>query len=127
VRLAAGNQHFRARVAAFEHGIDAALAPELPDDARLAAREDFDDVTFAATARVVGSRGDTVAGAAERQHVLTLWENAKANYRQKPGEAAMLIASEENLLLPMHDPVELAAWTTVANVLLNLDETLMKR
>jgi hypothetical protein len=25
------------------------------------------------------------------------------------------------------DPVELAAWTTVANVLLNLDETLMKR
>jgi hypothetical protein len=65
--------------------------------------------------------------AAERQHVLTLWENAKANYRQKPGEAAMLIASEENLLLPMHDPVELAAWTTVANVLLNLDETLMKR
>jgi hypothetical protein len=25
------------------------------------------------------------------------------------------------------EPVELAAWTTVANVLLNLDETLMKR
>jgi hypothetical protein len=25
------------------------------------------------------------------------------------------------------DPVDLAAWTVVANVLLNLDETLMKR
>jgi hypothetical protein len=30
-------------------------------------------------------------------------------------------------LPPDADPIELAAWTTVASVLLNLDETLMKR
>ena len=64
---------------------------------------------------------------AESRHLLALWEDARAHYSRKPGEAALLSASEENLLLPTLDPVELAAWTTVANVLLNLDETLMKR
>jgi hypothetical protein len=38
-----------------------------------------------------------------------------------------LIANGENPPPSTIDPVELAAWTTVANVLLNLDEALMKR
>jgi hypothetical protein len=64
---------------------------------------------------------------AEIEHVLALRENALANYRQKPDAAAELIAKGENPPPSTIDPVELAAWTTVANVLLNLDEALMKR
>jgi hypothetical protein len=64
---------------------------------------------------------------AEIEHVLALRENALANYRQKPEAAAELIANGENPTPSTIDPVELAAWTTVANVLLNLDEALMKR
>jgi hypothetical protein len=63
----------------------------------------------------------------EIKHVATLHENARANYREKPDEAAALIANPENPPPKEIDAVELAAWTTVANVLLNLDETLMKR
>ena len=64
---------------------------------------------------------------AELSHVVALLENAVAHYRAKPDEAAALIASPENPPPKEFDAVELAAWTTVANVLLNLDETLMKR
>ena len=54
--------------------------------------------------------------AAEIKHVISLYENARANYRQKPTEAAALIADPENPLPPPVDTVELAAWTAVANV-----------
>ena len=59
--FAARDQHLGARLAALEHEIDAALAAKLPDDARLAARENLDDVPFAAAARVAGARGDAIA------------------------------------------------------------------
>ena len=61
VRFAAGNQHLGTRLAALEHEVDAALAAKLPDDARLAARENLDDVPFPAAARVAGTRGDAIA------------------------------------------------------------------
>ena len=64
---------------------------------------------------------------AEVKHVARLHENARAHYQAKPEEAAALIANPENPPPKEIDPVELAVWTTVANVLLNLDETLMKR
>ena len=41
--------------------------------------------------------------------------------------AAALIANPDNPPPSGIPPAELAAWTAVANVLLNLDETLMKR
>jgi hypothetical protein len=63
----------------------------------------------------------------EIKHVQRLREEALANYRAKPTEAAALIANAENPPPAEIDAVELAAWTTIANVLLNLDETLMKR
>jgi hypothetical protein len=68
-------------------------------------------------------------GDAEAAQLRTLWENARAHYRERPGDAASLIASPGNPEdgVSTTDPVALAAWTTVANVLLNLDETLMKR
>ena len=53
-----------------------------------------------------------------------LFEDGLARYRKAP-EAARKLAG----LLPTHpdlDRAELAAWTTVANVLLNLDETITK-
>jgi hypothetical protein len=64
---------------------------------------------------------------AETKHVMALLENAQANYRRKPEEAAALIANPDHPPPAEIDHVVLAAWTTVANVLLNLDETLMKR
>jgi hypothetical protein len=63
---------------------------------------------------------------AELKTIATLHENALTHYRAKPDEAAALIANPENPPPKEIDAVELAAWTTVANVLLNLDETLMK-
>jgi hypothetical protein len=44
------------------------------------------------------------------------------DFAKSPEDKAKKIAPKDS-----RDPVELAAWTTVANVLLNLDETLMKR
>jgi hypothetical protein len=46
---------------------------------------------------------------------------------QKNREAAVALASEPLGPLPSGmDPADLAAWTTVANVLLNLDSVLTK-
>ena len=44
-----------------------------------------------------------------------------------PKKAAEMASNPLGPLPKDADAVELAAWTTVANVLLNLDETLMKR
>jgi len=64
---------------------------------------------------------------AEVRPLLTLYSNALAAYRAMPEQAAMLVANPE-LPTPKDVPApELAAWTAVCNVLLNLDEALMKR
>ncbi|HEX3726904.1 MAG TPA: PSD1 and planctomycete cytochrome C domain-containing protein [Pirellulales bacterium] len=49
-----------------------------------------------------------------------------AKYRQNPQAAAKLIAIGESARPADLDSTELAAWTTVGNVLLNLDETITK-
>jgi hypothetical protein len=64
---------------------------------------------------------------AEMKQLRMLHANALANYRDKREDAAALVANPENPPPAEIDSVDLAAWTTVANVLLNLDETLMKR
>ncbi len=65
--------------------------------------------------------------AAEVRALSTLFADTLATYTADPGRAATLIANAE-LPPPAHLPAPtLAAWTSVANVLLNLDETLMKR
>ncbi|MGN6545310.1 MAG: PSD1 and planctomycete cytochrome C domain-containing protein [Aureliella sp.] len=48
------------------------------------------------------------------------------HYRKAPGLAAKLIAMGESKASAQLDPSELAAYTLVANTLLNLDETLMR-
>ena len=61
----------------------------------------------------------------EQKQLVGLFEAARADYAAKPDQAQQMTNSS-------HPPPEgleiaaLAAWTTVANVLLNLDETLMK-
>lgn len=64
----------------------------------------------------------------ELGRLVTLFGEALAEYAKGNPESARNIASEPIGPVPTgQDATELAAWTTVANVLLNLDETLMKR
>ncbi len=65
--------------------------------------------------------------AAELKPLLTLQRDTLAAYIATPDQAAAAIANAENPPPPSLAPAELASWITVANVLLNLDETLMKR
>lgn len=74
--------------------------------------------------RLVVSRPPTDA---ERDAIVALYQDAKANFDGKPEEATKLATDPLGPLPEGMDPVELAAWTTVGNVLLNLDEALMKR
>jgi hypothetical protein len=53
---------------------------------------------------------------------VALQAEAAETLRADPAKAAQLAGAE-----PGGDPVGLAAWTAVANVVLNLDEFLMKR
>lgn len=55
-----------------------------------------------------------------------VFEHNLARFRQQPAFAAKLISIGESPRAAEMDPVELAAWTAVGNVLLNLDETITK-
>jgi hypothetical protein len=48
------------------------------------------------------------------------------HYRQDRDAATKLVAVGESPTSSKADPSELAAWTTVANAILNLDETITK-
>jgi hypothetical protein len=50
----------------------------------------------------------------------------RAFYQAKPADAVLLLASGESRTDPTLNPVDLAAWTMVANELMNLDEVLNK-
>jgi len=64
---------------------------------------------------------------AELRRLVELYEKARSTYAKKV-EAARQMASEPLGPLPVGmDPVEMAAWTVVSNVLLNLDEMFAKR
>jgi Protein of unknown function (DUF1553)/Protein of unknown function (DUF1549)/Concanavalin A-like lectin/glucanases superfamily/Planctomycete cytochrome C len=56
----------------------------------------------------------------------SLEEKELAEYRQDPASARKLIAVGESKPPANIDPVEMAAWTTVASAILNLDETITK-
>jgi len=63
----------------------------------------------------------------ELKRLLELYHEAHRELSQRPEEANKLATDPLGPLPPGSDPVELASWTTVANVLLNLDELLMRR
>ncbi|WP_145053416.1 DUF1553 domain-containing protein [Lignipirellula cremea] len=95
-----------------------------------------------ALARRIASHGDTAAERAtygvrlclarpphdqELKELLNLYEQAKASFAEDPA-SAKTFASEPLGPLPAEaDAVDLAAWTVVSNVLLNLDEMFLKR
>jgi hypothetical protein len=64
---------------------------------------------------------------AELQRLVRMYEEALVSYRQDAKAANDLATNPLGPIPPGADVAQLAAWTTVANVLLNLDETLMKR
>ena len=63
---------------------------------------------------------------AEAQVLLEIYETQLARFKQDPAAAKQLTAIGESPLPANLDPAEVAAWTAVGNVLLNLDETITK-
>jgi hypothetical protein len=59
----------------------------------------------------------------ELDRVLAFHEQQLAHYRQNPVEAREVISDQKSAV---EDAPQLAAWTMVANVLLNMDETISK-
>ncbi|MGA2987368.1 MAG: DUF1553 domain-containing protein [Terriglobia bacterium] len=63
----------------------------------------------------------------ERAVLLQAAQDALADYRQHRGQAAELLNVGASRSDPKLSPTELAAWTTVAGIILNLDETITKQ
>jgi Protein of unknown function (DUF1553) len=63
---------------------------------------------------------------AELEHLLRLYKESLAKYQQDAGAAKAMAKGSLSEPPKELDPAELAAWTVVANVLLNLDETITK-
>ena len=63
----------------------------------------------------------------EVSRLVKLFEQTKANFEKQPAEAKKLATDPLGPVPTGMNTEELAAWTVVGNVLLNLDETLMKR
>jgi len=64
---------------------------------------------------------------AELAGLVSLYEKARARYAADPKQALAMAAEPLGPLPPGSDPADLAAWTVVGNVLINLDEMFMKR
>ncbi len=60
------------------------------------------------------------------QPLLELYESEKAYYAAHPEEAKQLLENPLHPLPEEYNPAELAAWTVIANVLLNMDGVLTK-
>ena len=107
----------------------------------------LNDPTYVEAARFLAARmltqgGNTAAGRInyafrlatgripdpqERAVLVQAAQEALADYRQHSDEAAALLTVGASRSDPKLDPKELAAWTTVASIILNLDETITKR
>ena len=62
----------------------------------------------------------------EKTALLNSLARLRAQYTQEPEAAKKLIATGESKPDPKLDPIDLAAHTSLASLLLNLDETLTK-
>jgi hypothetical protein len=63
---------------------------------------------------------------AESERLVRLFEQAKNSLKDDAASAKALASKPLGPVAPGVDPVDAAAWTVVANVLLNLDEVLAK-
>ena len=73
--------------------------------------------------RIVTSR---TPEADELAELTAAYDDLIASYQSDPEAARQLIAVGETTPDPALDPAELAAWTVIANTLLNLDEAIVK-
>ena len=62
----------------------------------------------------------------ELDQLLSLYRDSLGKYRREPAAAAALVRPASLPVRENADPAELAAWTVVANILLNLDETVTR-
>ena len=67
------------------------------------------------------------ASSEELDRLGELFRQAYEELSKQPEQAQKLATDPLGPLPTDADPIEMAAWTTIANVLLNLDETLMRR
>jgi hypothetical protein len=63
----------------------------------------------------------------ERQILQGLLEEARGRFQKDPEAAKKLLAVGASPRDPALNDIDLAAWTTVASTLLNLDETISRR
>ena len=63
----------------------------------------------------------------EKERLVALFQEARERFSKYPKEALALATEPLGPLPAGLDPAELAAWTVVGNVLLNLDEMFLKR
>lgn len=63
----------------------------------------------------------------EAERLASLYEQAKARFAAAPDDALQMATDPLGPLPQGADAAEMAAWTVVANVLLNLDETIARR
>jgi hypothetical protein len=63
----------------------------------------------------------------ELQRITELYEQSLAEFRESPADAQKMATEPLGAAPPGTDVAELAAWTVVGNVMLNLDEMFMKR
>jgi len=62
----------------------------------------------------------------ELERLVTLYEEARADYAKAPEKAKELATNPTDSAPDKMNLSDLAAWTTIGNVLLNLDELLMR-
>ena len=62
----------------------------------------------------------------ERNSLAALLSKLREEYRSRPGDAEKLLKSGIAAPAADHDPIELAAWTNIARVILNLHETITR-
>jgi hypothetical protein len=62
----------------------------------------------------------------ENASLLTFLRTVRDSYKQRPDDAAKLIAIGNAPVAAAADPVELASWTTICRVILNLHETITR-
>ena len=118
-----------------------------PTNTPLQALVTLNDPVYVETAqalarRIVKDGGDTTASRVtfgfrlcltrppsdrELARLIQLFEAARSDYADQPEEAKLLATDPLGPLPEGADPIDLAAWTLVGNVLLNLDEILARR
>ncbi len=64
--------------------------------------------------------------AGELRQLTSLYDTARAEYAKDPKQAKKMAAGAAGVAVEGNAVIDLAAWTVVGNVLLNLDETMMR-